>query len=61
MEHESTYTMGLRLIDDEIRGSELYVTPSRVGNVIIHPTLLTENPEGKKFVYDSQYCILSFF
>ncbi len=61
MEHESTYTMGLRLSDDEIPGSELYVTPSRVGNVIIHPTLLTENPEGKKFVYDSQNCILSFF
>jgi hypothetical protein len=60
-EHESTYTMGLRLSDDEIPESELYVTPSRAGNIIIHPTLLTENPEGKKFVYDSQHCILSFF
>jgi len=61
MEHESTYTMGLRLTDEEISQSELYVTPKQVGNVIIHPTLLTENYEGKKFVYDSQHCILSFF
>jgi GR25 family glycosyltransferase involved in LPS biosynthesis len=61
MEHESTYTMGLRLTDNEIPESELYVIPSQVGNVIIHPTILTENPKGKKFVYDSQHCILSFF
>lgn len=60
-EHGSTYTLGLRLTDFEIPGGEEFVFPSQQGNVIIHPTLLTENYDGKKFVYDNSHCILSFF
>jgi len=60
-EHNSNYTLALRLTASQIQGEELMLYPSSAGNVIIHPTLLTENYEGKKFVYDSQYCILSFF
>ena len=60
-EHGSTYTLGLRLTENEISNNGLEVYPTSRGNVIIHPTFLTENYEGKKFVYDSQYCILSFF
>jgi hypothetical protein len=60
-EHGSTYTLGLRLTENGISDNGLEVYPTSRGNVIIHPTFLTENYEGKKFVYDSQYCILSFF
>ncbi len=61
-EHESVYCMGLRLtnIDPPISYNE-YLIPSKLGNVVIHPTILTENYEGKKFVYDNSHCILSFF
>ena len=60
-EHGSTYTLGLRLTNDEIQGNDEFVSPSQPGNVIVHPTLLTENYDGKKFVYDNSHCILSFF
>lgn len=61
-EHESVYCMALRLSQDErfILEEDEFMA-SQPGNVIIHPTILTHNYEGKKFVYDPKYCILSFF
>jgi GR25 family glycosyltransferase involved in LPS biosynthesis len=60
-EHESVYCMALRLTDISLEEQGEYFVPSEAGNVIIHPTILTENYEGKKFVYDNSHCILSFF
>lgn len=61
-EHESIYCMALRLTDVDMGlPGENFVTPLECGNVVIHPTILTENYEGKKFVYDNSHCILSFF
>jgi hypothetical protein len=57
-----TYCMGLRLTDIDLDiSSDEYLIPSQPGNVIIHPTILTENYDGKKFVYDNSHCVLSFF
>jgi GR25 family glycosyltransferase involved in LPS biosynthesis len=57
-----TYCMGLRLTDIDLDiSSDEYLIPSQPGNVIIYPTILTENYDGKKFVYDNSHCVLSFF
>lgn len=61
-QEESAYCMGLRLTNINLESTrEEIISPVEVGNVMIHPTILSENYEGKKMVYDKTLCVVSFF